>query len=57
MTEVPFSRESLDLFATLLAQVQLSPTSDDFEAQAVIVGRARRELLSVLRKEDEDAAA
>jgi hypothetical protein len=42
------SRDSLELFATLLAQVTISPTADDFEEVAAKMGKARRELIAAL---------
>jgi hypothetical protein len=44
---------SLNLFASLVSQVTLSATSDDFLAQAKVLDTARSELLAALDEADE----
>lgn len=43
------SLDTLNLLALLLAQVTISPTTDDFEDYAVALAKARRELLAAIQ--------
>lgn len=43
-----FSPDVLDLFHTLLSQVTLNVSADDFEEMAVTVAKAKRELAAAL---------
>ncbi|MDQ1401320.1 MAG: hypothetical protein QOE07_1097 [Acidimicrobiaceae bacterium] len=45
----PLSLDSLNLLATLLAQVSISASQADFDEAAARVGRTRRELLAAIK--------
>lgn len=45
---VSLSRESIELFANLLGQVQVPASAPDFEEQAAKVAKAKREITEAL---------
>jgi hypothetical protein len=48
-----FDKDVLDFFALLLSRVSVSASAVDFDEQAALVGKARRQLLAALQADSE----